>query len=352
MGNLATSYARVGRTADARELREKTLALMKAKLGPDHPDTLISMSNLVNTYSALARHADALKLSEEMLALQRAKFGPDHPDTLRSVRNLVNVYNALGRLTEVIDASRKAVELSPKSVWTHTQLGAALARKGDLDGAIAEYRTIIELDAKSAWAHAELGAALCERRDFAGGATALQNATELSPAGAWPWYQLANARLALGQGEAYRNVCAEMMKRYQKNKDPYWANRILFACLPTSDPLADLSALIPLTEVASNGKPDVRALGAALYRNRKYPEALASLKQASEDRAWDHLFQAMAQHRLGNTDKAREHLKIAVERIEKSGYTWTERIESETLRHEAEALINGTAKEQPGPRKK
>ena len=40
MINLASSYADFGRHADALKLREETLALQKAKLGPDHPDTL------------------------------------------------------------------------------------------------------------------------------------------------------------------------------------------------------------------------------------------------------------------------------------------------------------------------
>jgi hypothetical protein len=35
-----------GRTEEALELHEETLQLRKAKLGPDHPDTLKSMNNL------------------------------------------------------------------------------------------------------------------------------------------------------------------------------------------------------------------------------------------------------------------------------------------------------------------
>ena len=35
---------------------------MKAKLGPDHPDTLTSVHNVANSYAALGRHAEAIKL--------------------------------------------------------------------------------------------------------------------------------------------------------------------------------------------------------------------------------------------------------------------------------------------------
>jgi tetratricopeptide (TPR) repeat protein len=114
MNNLANSYAALGRHADALNLDEETLALMKAKLGPDHPRTLRSMNNLANSYADLGRVADARKVREQTLALQKAKLGPDHPDTLMSMHNLANSYAALGRyadartLQETTLALRKA----------------------------------------------------------------------------------------------------------------------------------------------------------------------------------------------------------------------------------------------------
>ena len=46
MNELAERYMSIGRYADARNLHERTLALRKAKLGPDDPSTLVSMINL------------------------------------------------------------------------------------------------------------------------------------------------------------------------------------------------------------------------------------------------------------------------------------------------------------------
>jgi hypothetical protein len=112
-----------------------------------------------------------------------------------------------------------------------------------------------------------------------------------------------------------------------------------------------MGALIPLAQVADKGKPDARVLGAALYRNKKYPEAIVSLKAASQNRAWDNLFLAMAHHRVGNAEKAREHFKIAAQRLENSGYPWNERAESEALRREAEALIKGSAEDPESTKK-
>ncbi|HLJ93835.1 MAG TPA: serine/threonine-protein kinase [Gemmataceae bacterium] len=102
MTGLANSYADLGRHADALKLREETLTLLKAKLGPDHPDTLTSMNNLANSYTALGRHADALKLREETLTLRKAKLGPDHPDTLRSMWGVAESLMKLERGTEAV----------------------------------------------------------------------------------------------------------------------------------------------------------------------------------------------------------------------------------------------------------
>ena len=61
MIDVANSYAARGRHAEAVKLREQTLAaLAKAKLGPDHPNTLASMSNLAASYVDLGRYAEAL----------------------------------------------------------------------------------------------------------------------------------------------------------------------------------------------------------------------------------------------------------------------------------------------------
>jgi tetratricopeptide (TPR) repeat protein len=100
MMNIANSYYRLARHADAVKLHEETLSLKKAKLGLDHPDTLKSMMNLATVYDRLGRHEEALKLQEETLALRKAKLGPDHPDTLMSMLNLAACYHNLRRYAD------------------------------------------------------------------------------------------------------------------------------------------------------------------------------------------------------------------------------------------------------------
>ena len=67
MGNLAVAYIEAGKLDLALPLFEETLKLQKAKLGPDHPDTLMSMSNLAVAYHRAGKLDLALPLVEETL---------------------------------------------------------------------------------------------------------------------------------------------------------------------------------------------------------------------------------------------------------------------------------------------
>jgi tetratricopeptide (TPR) repeat protein len=111
MNGLANCYFDLGRYAEALQLHEETLALRKLKLGPGHPDTLISMYNVANCYAALGRLTEALQLREQTLALQKAKLGPDHPDTLATMYILANTYAALGRHAEALKLREETLAL-------------------------------------------------------------------------------------------------------------------------------------------------------------------------------------------------------------------------------------------------
>jgi tetratricopeptide (TPR) repeat protein len=92
MGNLASVYRAAGKVDRAVPLYEETLKHQKAKLGPEHPDTLRSMNNLAMAYRATGKVDLAVPLYEETLKLQKAKSGPEHPDTLTTMGNLGKAY--------------------------------------------------------------------------------------------------------------------------------------------------------------------------------------------------------------------------------------------------------------------
>ncbi len=60
-------------------LHEETLKRQKATLGPDHPNTLISMNNLALAYRDAGRLAEAVPLFEETLKRRQATLDPRPP---------------------------------------------------------------------------------------------------------------------------------------------------------------------------------------------------------------------------------------------------------------------------------
>ena len=63
---MANSYLVLGQPEEGLRLWVQALALRKAKLGPDHPDTLRSMAGVATAYVALGRHSDAAALTRSL----------------------------------------------------------------------------------------------------------------------------------------------------------------------------------------------------------------------------------------------------------------------------------------------
>ena len=110
MNNLANSYQLAGRLADALPLYEEGLVRSRAKMGPDHLDTLIALNNLAMAYQNAGRLIEALPLFLESLDARRARMGPDHPATFVAMNNLALAYQQAGRLGEAIPLLEEALK--------------------------------------------------------------------------------------------------------------------------------------------------------------------------------------------------------------------------------------------------
>ena len=85
---VGDTYRGVGDSERAIGLLQRSLALRKSKLGPDHPDTLMSMHRLAAAYLHAGKLDLAVPLFEETLKLWRAKLGPENPNTLSTMATL------------------------------------------------------------------------------------------------------------------------------------------------------------------------------------------------------------------------------------------------------------------------
>ncbi|MFO0842616.1 MAG: tetratricopeptide repeat protein [Gemmataceae bacterium] len=119
MASLAAGYQAAGKLDLTLPLLEETLKLRKAKLGPDHPETLSSMAGIAVGYQAAGKLDLALPLFEETLKLTKAKLGPDHPNTLASMHNLAAGYQAAGKLDLALPLFEEAASGFEKRRFRH-----------------------------------------------------------------------------------------------------------------------------------------------------------------------------------------------------------------------------------------
>ncbi|HEV3343692.1 MAG TPA: protein kinase [Pirellulales bacterium] len=169
-------------------------------------------------------------------------------------------------------------------------------------------------------AHRNRGYGLAEAGRWSEAAVTFARAVEIAPDEAYLWRFRAVALLAAGRVDEYREVCVAMMDRFDKTSDAWTACNVVFACVLGADALTETARLLPVAEIAApyyHFGAHVR--GAALYRAGRHAEAAGSFETAAKNycpRAWESCFVAMAQHRLGQHEKARRSLAKASRWIE------------------------------------
>ena len=144
MSSLATAYQAAGKRDQALPLFEETLKLQKAKFGPKHPDTLKCMNNLALAYRDAGKLDRALPLFEETNKLMKAKFGPEHPDTLKCMNNLAAAYQAVGKLDRALPLFEETIKLQkakfgpehPETLISMNNLVVAYSAAGEIDEAL------------------------------------------------------------------------------------------------------------------------------------------------------------------------------------------------------------------------
>jgi tetratricopeptide (TPR) repeat protein len=131
MGQLATCYLSTGRPGEAVKLFKESLAIKKAELGPEHPDTLHSMSGLAGSYFVLGHMEEALRIWEELIALEMTVLGGEHPDTIDTMQNAAMAYRELGRDADGEKLLQKAMKLRGSSIPNHPYRRFALEPPAD-----------------------------------------------------------------------------------------------------------------------------------------------------------------------------------------------------------------------------
>ena len=204
----------------------------------------------------------------------------------------------------------RAAEFKPADLKLHLDRGACLANLGRWDRAASDY------------AHG----------------------LESKPDDVDIWHEAAMAQLAAGKTNSYARICSRLWDQLGEDVNLEVTQIAGYAAMVA--PIADAEFPVAEVEASATGGP---AHGAALYRSGKWEEAVRMFEQATatpfrQSCCW--LFLAMAHDRLGHAEPSRQFLDKAVkwfeeaEKDQKTNPSWSERVEFQTLRREAEGLLN------------
>jgi tetratricopeptide (TPR) repeat protein len=130
----ATKHLEAGQRDQALPLLVEVWESKKARLGPDHADTLNSMHELGVVYWQVGQFDRSVPLFEGLLKLREAKHGRGHPETLRSAANLGVNYKDAGQLREalaLLEEAHRAVKKHPELAWVTPQLIHAYQKAGE-----------------------------------------------------------------------------------------------------------------------------------------------------------------------------------------------------------------------------
>ena len=129
--------------AEGASLAREALWTQRRVLGPEHPDTLQSMMVVGNILRTEGKLADAEALQRETLAARRRVLGSEHVDTLWSIFSLSSTLELEGQLAEAQELSREALATfrrvlgpdDPSTLRAMIQLAAILRLDNQLPAA-------------------------------------------------------------------------------------------------------------------------------------------------------------------------------------------------------------------------
>ena len=149
---VATTLLDAGQLDTSRPLVDRALVIAQARLGADHPDTLIARSNLADWEGESGQVGEAVGQFRRLLEDRIRVLGPDHRDTLVTRNNLAAWLAQSGQSEEAVSQFRRLLEDQvrvlgpdhPDTFITRINLAAWLAESGQAEEAVSQFRRLLE----------------------------------------------------------------------------------------------------------------------------------------------------------------------------------------------------------------
>jgi tetratricopeptide (TPR) repeat protein len=152
VSQLGSVLADQGKYEEAEAIQQRALQGCEKVRGPEHPDTLTSVSRLGSVLERQGKYEEAEAMHRQALQGLEKVLGPEHPDTLISVSQLGWVHARQGKYEEAEAMHRRDLGGSekvlgpehPDTLTSVSQLGLVLARQGKYEEAEAMERRALQ----------------------------------------------------------------------------------------------------------------------------------------------------------------------------------------------------------------
>jgi WD40 repeat protein/thioredoxin-related protein len=352
------------------------------------PDA-VRARNLAQTGHAAEAEAAYAKLVQDRpddgdLRLERARFyarehkwqqaiadydraieiGPADPDTRLERGRCQAKLGQWEQAAADYDAALAALDTDPNGLARHVKVCEEVVRQPQLFDRLSTSRP------KDAQLHLARGRMLARTGQWAEAATEVARSVELlPPADAETWFEHASLRLLVGDPEGYRVACSRLLEAFDKKDSKLSGYLVGRAGTLAPNAVPDLKALETAADKELNGNQRIYwslvERAALHYRAGRYDQALTLLRECllnhpkwnGQGLSW--LWLAMAQHKLGQSNDARESLSKADEWFANNGkempvgppgtapMTLQDWLEAHVIQREAKALISGPANHMP-----
>ncbi len=218
-----------------------------------------------------------------------------------------------GQFDEAIERYCKALEIKPDNIQARNAYGLALVGRGQFDEAIDQYRKALEIKPDYMQAHNNLGLALVGRGEVEEAIDHFRKALEIKP-------DQADAHFNLGLALANRGKFDEAIDHYQKalkiRPDYAEAHNNLGLALAKRGQLEEaIDHLRKALEIEPDYVQAHTNLGLALAACGQFDEAIDHLQKALEiepDHVQAHVILGKTLAERGRLDEAREHYQAAL----------------------------------------
>ena len=149
---LADAHRDMGNYEEAETLYLRCMEASERLLGPEHPDTLITVGNLAVLFEDKGDYEQAEAYYKRELEARERLLGPEHPSTLITVGNLAGLLRRKGDYeqaeayyTRCLEASERLLGPEhPSTLITVGNLGLLYSDKGDYKQAEAFFKRDLE----------------------------------------------------------------------------------------------------------------------------------------------------------------------------------------------------------------